>query len=135
MYARTFPNSRLCCVALLSIFAAICGCRRGPPPASIATVSSGVARMQVERHGERYSATINPNAQVQLMFKSGGIVDYIRKVPGPHGQRIIDAGDPIIAGQELARVPSTEYEAQLHQQQSQVLQADAQLQAAQAVEE
>jgi RND family efflux transporter MFP subunit len=69
------------------------------------------------------------------MFKSGGIVNYIRNVRGADGRvRLITAGDPIVAGQDLARVRSTEYEAQLHQQQSQVSQADAQLKAAQAVE-
>jgi multidrug efflux system membrane fusion protein len=98
-------------------------------------VSAATVREVAEQGGARYSAPINPNAQVQLAFKSGGVVDYIRKVAGPDGrERLIDAGDPIVAGEDLARVRSTEYEAQLHQQQSQVMQADAQLQAVQAVE-
>jgi multidrug efflux system membrane fusion protein len=93
-----------------------------------------VAQLTAQR-GERYSAPINPNAQVQLSFKSGGVVNYIRKVSGTGGrERLIDAGDPVKAGEDLARVRTTEYEAQLHQQQSQVQQADAQLQAAQAAE-
>jgi RND family efflux transporter MFP subunit len=120
--------------AIISILAALCGCHSGPPPATIPTVTSGTVKSQSEHFGERYSTSINPNAQVQLMFKSGGIVNYIRKVHGSHGERLIDAGDPIHAGEDLARVRVTEYEAQLHQQQSQVSQADAQLQAAQAAE-
>jgi multidrug efflux system membrane fusion protein len=98
-------------------------------------VSAATVREVSEQGGDRYSAPISPNAQVLLTFKSGGVVSYIRKIKGPDGgERLIDAGDPIVAGDDLARVRSTEYDAQLHQQQSQVMQADAQLQAAQAVE-
>jgi RND family efflux transporter MFP subunit len=120
--------------AIISILATLCGCHGEPPPATIPTVSAGTIIEQSGHQGERYSTSINPNAQVQLMFKSGGIVNYIRRVPGPHGERLIGAGDPIHAGEDLARVRITEYEAQLHQQQSQVAQADAQLTAAQAAE-
>jgi len=88
--------------------------------------------VQTDYLGERYSTSINPNAEVQLTFKSAGIVNYIRKARG--GGRLIGAGDHIVAGEELARVRSTEYEAQVHQQQSQVAQAEAQLAAAQAAE-
>ncbi|HEX7159123.1 MAG TPA: efflux RND transporter periplasmic adaptor subunit [Edaphobacter sp.] len=117
---------------IVSILAALSGCHGAPPSAPIPTVSSGTVSAQTDYLGERYSTSINPNAEVQLMFKSAGIVNYIRTVRG--GGRLITAGDPIVAGEELARVRTTEYEAQLHQQQSQVAQADAQLAAAQAAE-
>jgi RND family efflux transporter MFP subunit len=122
-------------IAILFVVAIVSGCHREPPPATIPTVSAEIVSRRASNQGERYSASIIPNAQVQLAFKSGGIVDYIRKVSGPGArERLIDAGDPIVKGQDLARVRVTEYEAQLHQGQSQVLQADAQLQAAQAAE-
>ena len=135
MHTRGEAKSTISSVAILLIVAALSACHREPPPATIPTVTVGTVRQSTGSQGERYSATINPNAQVQLAFKSGGIVNYIRKVRGPGGrERLIDAGDPIVEGQDLARVRITEYEAQLHQEQSQVLQADAQLQGAQAAE-
>jgi RND family efflux transporter MFP subunit len=135
IHTRGEAKSTLSSVAILLIAAALSACHREPPPATIPTVTVGTVLQRTGSQGERYSATINPNAQVQLAFKSGGIVNYIRKVRGPGGrERLIDAGDPIVEGQDLARVRITEYEAQLHQEQSQVLQADAQLQGAQAAE-
>ena len=126
---RPHSAALLCCIAALG------GCSGGPPPPSIQTVSTATVRRITEEGGERYSASINPNAQVQLAFKSGGVVEYVRKITGPDGrERLIDAGDPIKDGEELARVRTKEYDAQLHQLQSQVLQADAQLQGAQAAD-
>ncbi len=128
-------NLRPYFAAVLCGAVALGGCSAGPPPASIQTVSVSTVKQEPEQGGERYSASISPNAQVQLTFKSGGVVDYIRKLTGPGGhERLIDAGDPIEAGQDLARVRIKEYDAQLHQLQSQVSQADAQLRAAQATE-
>ena len=124
-----YSSAMFCCVAALA------GCSAGPPPAALQTVSVTTVKRVTEDGGERYSATINPNAQVQLTFKSGGVVEYIRNVSGPDGrERLIDAGDAIEPGQDLAHVRIKEYDAQLHQLQSQVSQADAQLQAAQAAE-
>lgn len=126
---KSYSAALLCCIGALG------GCHSGPPPATIQTVSATTVRQVSEERGERYSATINPNAQVQLTFKSGGVVEYIRKINGPDGrERLIDAGDPIKEGEDLAHVRTKEYDAQLQQVKSQVLQADAQLQAAQATE-
>lgn len=117
---------------LFAALAALYGCHdTSPPPAPVPTVSAGTVKEQVKNQQERYSASVYPNAQVPLMFKSGGVVAYIRQA---RGGRLIGPGDTVTAGQDLARVRSTEYEAQLHQQQSQVEQADAQLKVAQAAE-
>jgi RND family efflux transporter MFP subunit len=135
MHKQNGETLRPCTAALACCIAALSGCQTGPPPASIQTVTATTVKQVTEQRGERYSASINPNAQVQLMFKSGGVVDYIREVKGPGGTKgLIDAGDAIEAGQDLAHVRTKEYDAQLHQLQSQVLQTDAQLQAAQAAD-
>jgi len=74
----------------------------------------------------KYSATIEPYAQVDLAFKSGGYVDHILQVKDASGRtRNVDQGDWVKQGTVLALVHQQDYQDKLQQ-------AKAQLQRAQA---
>ena len=77
---------------------------------------------------ERYSVTIQPLREVDLTFKSPGLVDHIDQVTGADGRpRNIQEGDRVTAGTELAAVRATDYEQKVAQAQAQVAQAQAQV--------
>jgi RND family efflux transporter MFP subunit len=89
---------------------------------------------------ERYSATIAPIAQVDLAFKSSGLIERIYQVRGADGRmRNVQAGDKVTRDTELALVRTTDYQqrvdqkaAQLAQSEAQVAQVEAQLAQARA---
>jgi RND family efflux transporter MFP subunit len=82
---------------------------------------------------ERYSATVSPNAQVELAFKSAGIIERLHQVRGADGRtRDLEAGDCIEEGTELAVVRRLDYEQRVQQAQDQTAQAEAQLAQAEA---
>jgi multidrug efflux pump subunit AcrA (membrane-fusion protein) len=77
----------------------------------------------------KYSASITPNEQIDLAFKSGGYVGSIMQVRGADGRmRSLDLGDYVKAGTVLASVRSAEY-------QDRIAQAEADLAKAQAAHE
>ena len=94
--------------ALLCIATTLCGCHseskarpRGPMAVRIATVEVA------ETSGEtlRYSASILPNAQVDLSFRSPGYVTNVAQVRGADGRvRDIGAGDYAEQGLALAHI-------------------------------
>jgi multidrug efflux system membrane fusion protein len=74
----------------------------------------------------RYSASITPNDQVDLMFKSGGYVGSILRVRGADGRvRWVDVGDFVKAGTVLASVRATEYQDQIHEAEADLAKAHA----------
>jgi RND family efflux transporter MFP subunit len=80
-----------------------------------------------EDEGLKYSVSLLPNRQTDLAFKSAGIVESIRTVKGGDGQpRAITMGDPVLAGVQLARVRTTDYQQKLDQAQAQLRDATAQ---------
>jgi len=82
---------------------------------------------------ERYTATIVPFSQVDLAFKSPGLIDSILQVRGADGRmRNVQAGDKVAKGAELAVVRQVDYRQRLQQAQEQLRQARAQLAAAEA---
>lgn len=95
-------------VALLPLLA---GCQPDAPPAApllpvtIATVagSSGSA-------GQRYSASIQPDVQVDVAFKVSGYVEQVTQVRGADGRlRNLQDGDHVTRGTVLARIRAREY--------------------------
>jgi len=107
---------------------------------SLQTVSAGtVATIQPDTP-ERYSATIVPIAQIDLAFKSAGLIEKIYQVRGADGRmRNVQAGDKVGRETELALVRTTDYEqrvdqaaAKLTQSEAQAAQAEAQLAQARA---
>jgi RND family efflux transporter MFP subunit len=74
----------------------------------------------------RYSATILPDAQVDLAFKSGGYVQSIRQVRGADGRlRAVDLGDWVSRGTILAVVRQKDFDDQRAQSKAQVDKAQA----------
>jgi RND family efflux transporter MFP subunit len=99
---------------------------------SIQTVSAGtVATIQPDTP-ERYSATIAPIAQIDLGFRSAGLIESIHQVRGADGRlRNVQAGDKVARDTELAVVRTADYQQRVDQAAAQLTQSEAQ--AAQAV--
>jgi RND family efflux transporter MFP subunit len=81
----------------------------------------------VERYtpaqGQRYSASILPNRQVNLAFRVNGFVESIYQVRGPDRKmRSVDIGDIVKAGTVLAHLRLKDYELQVSQLEGQVKQ-------------
>jgi multidrug efflux system membrane fusion protein len=106
----------------------------------IPTVRAGVVQQVQPDVPERYSASIEPFAQVNLAFKSGGIIQHILQVRSADGRmRDVQSGDKVGRNAVLAQVRSADYknhvdeaEAQRAQAQAQLAQAKAQLAEARA---
>ncbi len=109
--------------ALLSLGVVACSNATPPPP-----IPTAVKVATVERAGAaastRYSAQIEPQTRVDLAFKVGGYVDSIAKAPGVDGKsRIVQEGDPVHVGSELAVIRRTDYEQKLGEANAASLQA------------
>jgi RND family efflux transporter MFP subunit len=73
-----------------------------------------------------YSASITPNEQIDLTFKSGGYVGSIKQVRGADGRmRSLDMGDYVKAGTVLASVRSSEYRDRIQQAEADLAKAQA----------
>jgi len=109
-------------------------CRKENIPApEIQTVRAGRVEQIMPEAAERYSATISPIAQIDLAFKSAGIVATVHQVRGADGRmRDVQPGDLVTKGTELAVVRMLDYEQRVQQAQAQVAQAEAQFAQAQA---
>src|SRR5215472_11386951 len=123
--------------ALLTLPAAIlflAGCtKQSVPQPAVQTVTAGVAEQIQPDVPERYSASIEPFAQVDLAFKSGGIIEQIYQVRGADGRvRNVEAGDRVSRDTQLAQVRPLDYQHGLDSAEAQRRQSDAQLAQAQA---
>ncbi len=87
-------------------------------------VRLSVVEMYTPTQGQRLSASILPNRQVNLAFRVNGFVESIYQVRGADGRgRSVDIGDIVQAGTTLAQVRSKDYELQVSQAAGQVKQA------------
>jgi hypothetical protein len=104
-------------LAFLGLVAAGVGCRKEQTPGVvISTVRAGTVDPIHADTPERYSATILPSAQVDLAFKSAGLIEQIHQVRGADGRvRNIQAGDKVDEGAELAVVRRIDYEQRVQQ--------------------
>ncbi|MBA3913979.1 MAG: efflux RND transporter periplasmic adaptor subunit [Acidobacteriales bacterium] len=92
-----------------------------PAPVRVATVQGLSAGNQV-----KYSASIVPNSQVDLAFRSGGYVASLKQVRGADGRtRSVDEGDFVKKGTVLAVVQQQEYQDKVQQAQAQLDHATA----------
>jgi multidrug efflux system membrane fusion protein len=103
------------------------GCRAQAAPA---TAPQAVKVAPVDRAApavaRRYSAHIEPASRVELAFKVGGYVESIAKVPGVDGQpRLLQEGDRVEAGREVAALRTTDYAQKLAEAQAALAQAKA----------
>jgi RND family efflux transporter MFP subunit len=98
-------------VALALGGAALCACQRIEVSARTPTA---VRVRSVERAAAaaaaRYSATIEPASRVDVAFRVGGYIESIAKVKGVDGKlRILQEGDRVTKGMELASVRKADY--------------------------
>src|SRR5215469_17748634 len=123
--------------AFLTLPAAVwllAGCtRQSVSQPVVQTVTAGVVEQIQPDIPERYSASIEPFAQVDLAFKSGGIIQQIYRVRGADGRmRNVEAGDRVSRGTQLAQVRPLDYQHRLDSAKAQRGQSEAQLAQAQA---
>src|SRR5215467_4629821 len=118
--------------AVLTLPAAVlflAGCTKQTVPESVVqTVTAGVAEHIQPDIPERYSASIEPFAQVELAFKSGGIIEQIYQVRGADGRmRNVETGDRVSRDTQLAQVRPLDYQHRLDSAVAQRRQSEAQL--------
>ncbi len=116
--------------AILSLVVVTVACSRSAesPEAALQPVRVGKVKVIRPEAPERYSAVIVASAQVDLAFKSPGLIESIYQVSGADGRkRNVQAGDRVTRGTELAVVRKLEYEQRLEQARQQAGQARAQL--------
>ena len=114
---------RLSCLCLLAFLSA---CSRHTPAIenNITPVRLSPVEKYTPAQGERYSASILPNRQVNLAFRVNGIVDSIHQVRGADGRtRSVDMGDIAEQGTVLAQVRLKDYQLQVSQADGQFKQA------------
>jgi RND family efflux transporter MFP subunit len=95
------------------------------PPMAVRLAT--VAAPQMNKDTLRYSASILPYAQVDLMFRSSGYVTEVRQVRGADGRtRNIGPGDYVEQGLTLAHIRREDLQNQVAQAQAQLDQSVAQ---------
>jgi len=114
----------------LSVTGVLGGCNRQPQipsqPARAVRLAT-VAPPQLSGETLRYSASILPYTQVDLMFRSSGYVTNVRQVRGADGRtRDVGTGDYVEQGLTLAHIRREDLQNQMAQAQAQLDQATAQ---------
>src|SRR5882762_4847480 len=129
----TIPGHRLntpLVLIFLSVAGVLAGCNRqsqipSQPPRAVRLAT--VATPQASAETLRYSASILPYAQVDLMFRSSGYVTDVRQVRAADGRtRNIGTGDYVEQGLSLAHIRREDLQNQVVQAQAQLDQAVAQ---------
>jgi RND family efflux transporter MFP subunit len=129
----TIPRHRLntpLALIVLSVTVVLGGCShesRIPlqPPRAVRLAT--VAAPQTSAETLRYSASILPYAQVDLMFRSSGYVTNVRQVRGADGRtRNVGTGDYVEQGLTLAHIRREDLQNQMAQVQAQLDQTTAQ---------
>ena len=117
-------------VLILMLTAVLSGCNHesqisSQPPRAVRIAT--VAAPQTSGETLRYSASILPYAQVDLMFRSAGYVTNVRQVTGADRRpRDIGTGDYVEQGLTLAHIRREDLQNQVAQAQAQLDQAAAQ---------
>src|SRR5207245_7007648 len=133
MKAFTIPRHRLntpLTLFVLSVTGALGGCGHesqipSQPPRAVRLAT--VAAPQTSAETLRYSASILPYAQVDLMFRSSGYVTDVRQVQGADGRtRNVGTGDYVERSLMLAHIRREDLQNQMAQAQAQLDQATAQ---------
>jgi len=120
---RNFLGATFAGIALL-----LAGCQKqAAVERSVQSVTAGTVERIQRDTPERYSATIVPIAQMDLAFKSAGLIERIYQVRGADGRmRDVQAGDRVARDTELALVRTMDYQQRVDQATAQVAQAEAQ---------
>lgn len=76
--------------------------------------------------GARYTAEVTPASSVDLAFKVSGYVERVASVRGVDGRlRLLQEGDPVSRGAELAKLQTQDHLNKLHQAQAAFVEANA----------
>jgi multidrug efflux system membrane fusion protein len=107
----------------------LAGCKKAAlPEPPVQTVRAGAAEPIQPDAPERYSATIAPLAQVDLAFKSAGLIERIHQVRGADGRlRDVQTGDRVDKDTELAMVRTVDYQQRVDHAEALLGQSEAQL--------
>ena len=91
------------------------GCESKPPAAPVITpVRIAQAEALSSDTSLIYSAQVVPETQVDVAFRTDGYIASIKMVPGTDArERILQPGDPVEAGDVLARVADEQYRDQV----------------------
>src|SRR6202167_5263261 len=119
---------RQCLRTMLAGALMLAGCHKQTAiEPSLQTVTAGSVATIQQDTPERYSATIAPIAQVDLSFKSAGLIERIYQVRGADGRlRDVQAGDEVEKDTELAVVRTVDYQQRVDQATAQLAQSEAQ---------
>jgi RND family efflux transporter MFP subunit len=129
----TIPRHRLnppLALIVLSVTGVLGGCSHEPriplqPPRAVRLTT--VAAPQMSAETLRYSASILPYAQVDLMFRSSGYVTDVKQVRGADGRtRNVGTGDYVERGITLAHIRREDLQNEVAQAQAQLDQTTAQ---------
>jgi len=100
-------SSRL---ALFALATALAGCEAAPPEAVSTPVKVSAVRALEGAQALTYSAEIEPETTLDLAFRTDGYVRDIATRPSVEGgERLLQAGDLVDRGEELARIDDREY--------------------------
>lgn len=110
---------------LVSLVVVSAACRHDPAPEVTPTaVKVAVVEQASATTGTHYSAQINPATRLDLSFKVGGYIDSVATVAGVDGKpRLLQEGDRVQAGQQLAMIRRTDYAQKLAEAQAALAQA------------
>ena len=134
-------TARVYFIGAMAVLTVLTGCRQQKVAAKeVMTVRVQQAVLTTVSQEMRFAATVEPTAQVELAFRSAGLVEQLYQVRGVDGRgRGLEPGDRVPAGVVLARVRATEYQArneltaaQRGEAQSSVLASEAQIREAEA---
>jgi RND family efflux transporter MFP subunit len=110
---------------VVAIVAAGCG-GEAPAPKALTAVRVKSVERSSGRNGNRYSANIEPASRVDLAFKVGGYVQRVAQVKATDGKRrLVQEGDHVTAGEELAAVRVSDYEQKLSEARASLSEAEA----------
>ena len=111
----------------LVLLVVLAACRHDTVPASQPTaVKVALVEHAASAAGTHYSGQINPATRLDLSFKVGGYVESVATVPDVDGKpRLLQEGDAVRAGMQLAAIRRTEYAQRLAEAQAALAQARA----------
>jgi multidrug efflux system membrane fusion protein len=112
---------------LLVVTASACAVTEAIPQAPQAVQTQPVGSVATSgESGVRYSAVVEPEAEVPLSFRIPGYVVALKQVRGENGRlRDVDEGDRVGKGDVLVRIRAAEYEDKVRQATSQAAAAEA----------
>jgi RND family efflux transporter MFP subunit len=124
---RETRNPLLAAAILLLTLSAVTGCREAvSSERSLTPVRTSEVTWASTGISNTYSANIEPDAQVDLAFKSSGYIVSIGQVKGTGGRmRNVGEGDYVKKGTVLATVQEDEFKEKLSQAQAQLARAQS----------